>query len=393
MTAAHILVAGGGIAGLASALALAQRGHRIDLLEQASDFGEVGAGIQLGPNVTRRLKMLGLADSLARIAARPEALVVRSAVDDAAIAELPLGNEMIGRYGAPYLCVHRADLHALLLSEVRAQPRVALATGARVVQVVSRDASVCVSSADARNWEGDGLIGADGLWSAVRPFVDKSAGAPRATGHTAWRALVDQQALSASLRSTRVTVWLGPRLHAVAYPVCGGDALNVVVLAESAPAGDARDWSQGTSLDALRRATGRTSSGLQALLEAMPAWRAWTLCDRAPLAGPLQMAGGRMGLVGDAAHPMLPYLAQGAGMAIEDAVALADAMDGCGPGRVQQAFAQYAELRWQRNARVQARARRNGQIFHATGPMRLGRDAALRLLGARLLDVPWLYGG
>ena len=392
MHAAHVLITGGGIAGLASALALSQRGHRIDLLEQALEFGEVGAGIQLGPNVTRRLKMLGLADPVARIAARPEALWVRSATDNILIAQLPLGDEMVRRYGAPYLCVHRADLHALLLSELRAQPEVALATGARVVQVAARDAAVCVSSADGRAWEGDALVGADGLWSAVRPFVEKGAAVPRATGHTAWRALVDQRALPAPLRSTRVTVWLGQRLHAVAYPVRGGDALNVVVLAEAAPAGDARDWSQGTSLDALRTATGRTSPGLQALLEAMPAWRAWTLCDRAPLDSPAQMAGGRMALVGDAAHPMLPYLAQGAGMAVEDAVALADAMNGCDPGRVLQAFALYADLRWQRNARVQARARRNGRIFHATGPVRLGRDAALRLLGARVLDVPWLYG-
>jgi salicylate hydroxylase len=393
MQAAHVLIAGGGIAGLASALALAQRGHRVDLLEQASAFGEVGAGIQLGPNVTRRLDGLSLGASLARIAARPEELQVRSATDDALIARLPLGDAMTQRYGAPYLCVHRADLHGLLLAEVRARPEVTLSTGARVVQVVARDTAVCVSSTVARAWEGDALIGADGLWSAVRSFVEPDGSLPRATGHTAWRALASQRMLPAALRSAQVTVWLGPRLHAVAYPVRGGDALNVVVLAEAAPAGDARDWSQDTSLGALRAATGRTSAGLQALLEAMPTWRAWTLNDRDPMSGAAQMASERMALVGDAAHPMLPYLAQGAGMAIEDAVALADAMDGCDASRVQQALGRYAEGRWQRNARVQARARRNGEIFHATGPMRLGRDAALRLLGERLLDTPWLYGG
>ena len=153
----------------------------------------------------------------------------------------------------------------------------------------------------------------------------------------------------------------------------------------------ARDWDQSSSLAALQAATGRTSAGLQALLEAVPSWRAWTLNDRPPLTDPLQMASERMALVGDAAHPMLPYLAQGAGMAIEDAVALAEALDGGDAASVPAAFARYAAQRWQRNAQVQARARRNGEIFHATGLVRAGRDAALRLLGARLLDVPWLY--
>ncbi|RZL93634.1 MAG: FAD-dependent oxidoreductase [Variovorax sp.] len=390
--AAHILIAGGGIAGLTSALALARRRHRIDLLEQAVAFAEVGAGIQLGPNVTRRLQSLGVWEALTRVAARPEALVVRSATGGGQIARMPLGNAMLQSYGAPYLCVHRADLHALLLAAVRGSGAVTLTTGARITQVVARGDLVCASSTGTRAWEGDALIGADGLWSTVRSSVMGDASPPRATGHTAWRALVDQSALPAALRSTQISVWLGPRLHAVAYPVRRGSALNVVVLAEAAPVGDARDWDQATSLSALQAATGRTVAGLQALLEAVPSWRAWTLSDRPPLTGPQQMAGERIALVGDAAHPMLPYLAQGAGMAIEDGVALADALDGSETAEVPAALARYAEARWQRNAQVQARALRNGEIFHATGLVRVGRDAALRLLGARLLDVPWLYG-
>ena len=389
---AHVLIAGGGIAGLASALALARRRHRVDLLEQAVAFGEVGAGIQLGPNVTRRLQQLEVWEPLVRIAARPDALVVRSATDGREIARLPLGNAMLHSYAAPYFCVHRADLHALLLAAARGTGAVTLTTAARVTGVVAREHAVCVSSTERRAWEGDALIGADGLWSTVRPFVLEDS-PPRATGHTAWRALVEQSTLPAALRSTQVTVWLGPRLHAVAYPVRRGDALNVVVLAESAPAGDARDWDQSSSLAALQAATGRTSPALQALLEAVPDWRAWTLNDRPPLAGPSQMAGERIALVGDAAHPMLPYLAQGAGMAIEDGMALAEALDGGEGAAVPAALMRFAEARWQRNAQVQARARRNGGIFHATGLVRFGRDAALRLLGARLLDVPWLYEG
>ncbi|MFV0675443.1 FAD-dependent monooxygenase [Variovorax sp. tm] len=392
---AHILVAGGGIGGLATALALAQRRHRADVFEQAAAFGEIGAGVQLGPNATQRLQKLDLGTGLAAIAARPEALAVHSAESGSELARMPLGDAMQQRYGAPYFCVHRADLHGLLLEAVRTRGTGTLVTGAQIRQVETSDDLVCLSSTDARAWEGEAVVGADGLWSMVRRQLDSPGAAqpPRVTGHTAWRALVEQSALPAALRRGRVDVWLGPRLHAVAYPVRRGEWLNVVVIAESAPAGDARDWDQSTSITALKQAMGRSCAGLQSLLDAMPAWRAWSLGDRAPMTGPADMAHERVALVGDAAHPMVPYLAQGAGMAIEDAVALADAMADADAADVPAAFARYAEARWARNAQVQARARRNGEIFHATGPVRLGRDMAMRLLGAKLLDQPWLYGG
>ncbi|MEZ2292430.1 FAD-dependent monooxygenase [Variovorax sp. RCC_210] len=395
---AHILVAGGGIGGLAAALALSRRGHRADVFEQAAAFAEIGAGVQLGPNVTRRLRQLDLDMGLAAIAARPDALVVHSAESGAELARMPLGDTMQQRYGAPYVCVHRADLHGLLLDAVRARGNGTLVTAARIQQVETSDDLVCLSSTDARAWEGEAIVGADGLWSIVRrqldtPLADEP---PRVTGHTAWRAMAEQAHLPAALRRTQVHVWLGPRLHAVAYPVRGGNWLNVVVIAESAPAGDARDardWDQSGSIAALKQAMGRSCAGLQALLDAMPAWRAWSLGDRAPMTSAADMAHERVALVGDAAHPMVPYLAQGAGMAIEDAVALADTLGDGSAVDVPAAFARYAEARWPRNAQVQARARRNGEIFHATGAVRLGRDMAMRVLGARLLDQPWLYGG
>ncbi|MFL9667604.1 FAD-dependent monooxygenase [Variovorax sp. AB1(2024)] len=392
---AHILVAGGGIGGLATALALSRHRHRADVFEQAAVFGEIGAGVQLGPNATRRLQQLDLGPGLAAIAARPEALVVHSADSGSDLARMPLGDAMQQRYGAPYFCVHRADLHGLLLDAVRARGTGTLVTAARITQVETSDDLVCMSSTDARAWEGEAIVGADGLWSLVRRQLDTPSAAepPRVTGHTAWRSMIEQAKLPAALRRRQVDVWLGPRLHAVAYPVRGGDWLNVVVIAESAPAGDARDWDQASSIAALRQAMGRSCGTLQSLLDAMPAWRAWSLGDRAPMTCAADMAHERVALVGDAAHPMVPYLAQGAGMAIEDALALADALGEGDAAEVPAAFARYAEARWARNAQVQARARRNGEIFHATGAVRLGRDMAMRLLGAKLLDQPWLYGG
>lgn len=391
--ALQFLVAGGGIGGLASALALGRGGHRVELFEQSAVFAEVGAGIQLGPNAVRRLHALGLAGALDAIAARPDALVVRAAHDDHELARLTLGDAALQRYGAPYCCVHRADLHGVLLAAVRTQADVTLNHPARLLQIERSDDAVTIATDGPRAWEGDALVGADGLWSVVRAELAVPGAVPRPTGHTAWRGLLSQDALPPAQRSTQVRVWLGDRLHALVYPVRRGELLNVVVLAEAAPAGDARDWDQSTSLDALQRATGRCCTTLQGYLSAVPSWRAWTLHDRAPLAGPAQMAHERIALVGDAAHPMLPYLAQGAGMAIEDAVALAASLQGAVASDVPSSFQRYAQVRWQRNARVQARARRNGEIFHAAGPLRVARDAAMRVLGARLLDQPWLYGG
>ncbi|MBS0343453.1 MAG: FAD-dependent monooxygenase, partial [Proteobacteria bacterium] len=389
---ARILIAGGGIGGLAAAVALARGGQSVELLEQASAFAEVGAGIQLGPNVTRRLKTLGLLEAARQLAARPTSVAVRDAQDGTLLARMPLADSIERKYGGPYLCMHRADLHSVLLDAARAlAPQVELSTGSPITQVAARGDTVCLGSGNLRAWEGDGLVGADGLWSLVRTRVVEEATSPRATGHTAWRALARMEALPAALRSTEVQVWLGERLHAVAYPVRGGAWLNLVILAEVPPGGagarkhDPADWDQQADMAALLAAIGHRCEGVSALIDAMPHWRAWQLNDRPPLAGPHEMVRGRVALLGDSAHPMLPYLAQGAGMAIEDAVALAERVGNCDADGLPAAFGRYAAARWQRNARVQARARRNGEVFHASGAKRVARDAALRVLGAHLL--------
>ena len=389
--ATSLLVAGGGIGGLATALACAQSACSVQLLEQADAFGEVGAGVQLGPNVVRLLQHWGLGPALARVAAFPAELQVRSAPSGLVLGVLPLGQRAVQKYGAAYATVARADLHALLLEAVRQQSNVALHLGQRLTAIDTAPTSVTVRTAQGGNFCADALIGADGVWSSVRQHVFGSASAC-ATGHLAYRAMVRQSDLAPALRSQLVTAWLGPQFHAVQYPVKGGEWLNVVVIVQGKLPGDVRGWDHSAIAEDLQQHVHAACPSLRALLAAVGAWRLWPLYDRPPMASAAEHAQGRVALLGDAAHPMRPYLAQGAGMAIEDAYVLAQSLAAPGVG-VPQALERYAALRWQRNARVQARAARNGRIFHLTGPMRWGRDAALGLLGARVLDVPWLYIG
>ncbi|MEZ0308459.1 MAG: FAD-dependent monooxygenase [Ramlibacter sp.] len=383
------LIVGGGIGGLAAALACTRAGWMARLYEKAAQFSEVGAGIQLGPNATRILSRWDLDTALAQVAAFPHRLLVRDARDGTRLGALPLGNDIALRYGYPYVTIHRADLQGLLLDAARGAG-VFLEPGAPVDAAMPATDAVGLRLHDGREVEGDALVAADGLWSAMRGTVCGDS-APVFSGHLAYRALIEQKDLPRKLRSQDVSVWWGPSLHAVAYPVRRGEQLNVVVLVHAAAPGSAvRDWDQAGVASELHAAMGPMSSRLQELVHAMPHWRLWALHDRPPVRGADEMAQGRVALLGDAAHPMRPYFAQGAGMAIEDAAELGrslsmDALD------VPLALRRYALARWQRVARVQALSRRNGWIFHASGVVRLGRDLSLRVLGQRLLDQPWLY--
>jgi salicylate hydroxylase len=398
VSARQVLIAGGGIGALSAALACSRAGWDVRLYEQAAQFAEVGAGIQLGPNATRLLQAWGLGAVMESVAAFPDKLQVRSATDGRELGCLPLGARCQARYGAPYATVHRADLHAILHQALDSNSMQS-ASGAGYMNLGVR-VSGYVESVDGveLTWphglrvEGDALIGADGLWSSVRSQLLKD-GPAKPTGHLAYRTLVRQQDLPMALRSQNVTVWLGPRLHVVSYPVQRGEALNVVVIAHG-QAGDPHDWDQAGVTRDVQAALAGSCASLVDLGNALPTWRLWVLCDRPPVSSPDLMAKGRVALLGDAAHPMRPYMAQGAGMAIEDAAELGRCLS-CVEHRVvevQQALRHYALNRWERSARVQQRAERNGRVFHATGAMRWGRDLSLRLLGKRLLDVPWLYG-
>ena len=392
----QLLIAGGGIGGLAGALAAARAGWEVRLYERAAQFSEIGAGIQLGPNATRVLHEWGLEGDLRAVAAFPERLQVRDAGSGAELGALPLGARTLQRYGAPYATVHRADIHRLLYRAAARQPGVHFKLDSGLSDYSDDGRAVRVKTLLGAEVEGDALLAADGLWSRLRQQL-LGDGPPRVTGHLAYRAMLSQAELPAALRSQQVTAWLGPDLHVVHYPVRGGDWLNLVAIVHGAPPPDPANWDHAANAADLARALQGTCAPLRDLIAAAPSasinhqpWRLWPLADRAPVRGPEQMAAGLVALLGDAAHPMRPYLAQGAGMAIEDAAELGralamDAVDG--PTRL----ARYALARWQRVARVQARSRRNGEIFHSSGLTRLGRNASIRLLGERVLDVPWLY--
>ncbi|MEJ5991077.1 FAD-dependent oxidoreductase [Ramlibacter sp. PS3R-8] len=388
----ELLVAGGGIGGLAAAVAARRAGWEARVFEQAAAFSEVGAGIQLGPNATRILHEWDLLQGeLEQLVVAPSRLRARDGVDGADLGVLELGGAMRQRYGAPYLTVHRADLQAALLRAAQSSG-VRLHSGSRLGGVEEQGKVVTARTGEARLVEAEALVAADGVWSSLRVEVAGDAPTQR-TGQLAYRGLVRQQDLPQALRSDEVTVWLAPRMHLVTYPVRGGDWLNAVCVVEGTQPGDPRDWDLAASRAQLDAALGPVCAAVRERVASVPQWSLWVLHARPPVGSADEMARGRVALLGDAAHPMRPYLAQGAGMAIEDAremqrvLAIADdrIVD------VPTAFRRYALNRWQRVARVQERSIRNGTIFHASGPLRMARNAAMRVLGQRLLDQPWLY--
>ncbi len=392
----QVLIAGGGIAGMAAALGASHAGWDARLFERASQFSEVGAGVQLGPNVVRRLQAWGLQKALQQVVALPQQLVARSGINGKVLASAPLGQSMVERYGAAYVTIHRADLHGVLHQAAQQRADIFINPGQEVSELLGTERVTTIRTSANKVVEGDALMLADGVWSKLRGPLLGDSSRPRVSGHLAYRALLPMTDVPVGWRSNEVTVWLGPRMHAVHYPVRRGEMMNIVVIIEGPAPQDMEHWDHAANAQALEQALKHCSSNLQDLVRSVPTagaqWRLWPLSDRAPLQGPEGMAKGLVGLIGDAAHPMRPYLAQGAGMAIEDAAELqrALAMDDL---EVELRLRRYAINRWERNARVQARSIRNGNIFHATGPVRWGRDLTMRMLGSQLMDLPWLYRG
>lgn len=381
-----MLIAGAGIGGLTAALALARNGIASHVLERRPSFSEEGAGIQIGPNGGHVLASLGLAEKLRGNAGVPDAIRVHSGRSGEVLSHLPLGPRLEQRLGAPYWVAHRADLHGVLLEAVRGSELITLTLDAGVTGVRQDQSGVCVEIAGGRRFEGAGLIAADGLWSDVRTQLF-GASKLAYSGRCAARAVLPAASVPAKFQFNDVSVWLAPKAHVVHYPVRGGRELALVVVHEAAEA--SAGWSAEVPAEQVREFSRGFAPELRELIGAVPAWRRWGLYD-APEAQPLVQ--GRVALLGDAAHPILPFLAQGGVMALEDGLTLAQAV--ADHDDVSQAFAAYQLARSRRTARVQAASRRNGKIYHLAGAAAAARNMALRTVPGSLLMAryDWLYG-
>ncbi len=381
-----ILIAGGGIGGLALAVALARRGRASMVLEQRPGFATAGAGIQLGPNGVRVLRQLGVAGVLEPMAGVPEAIRVHAGRTGRMLATLPLGGWIAARHGAPYWVAHRGDLHGALLTAAAAEPRITLRTGFALSALMQDERGVSATSAAGDRVHGAALVGADGLWSSVRQCLFP-AHAPRFAGATATRAVIAAGA-AGTLAMPAVGLWLTPGVHVVHYPVRGGAEIAIVVIAAEDWQG--RDWDVEADAARLMARLGGFHARLVEVLAGVRDWRKWALHGLPALP---TWSVGRATLLGDAAHPMLPYLAQGGVLALEDAVVLADCI--AAPAHdTAGAFRAYESLRRARAGRVQRASRRQGRLYHLPPPLSWGRNAVLRAAPARALmaGYDWLYG-
>lgn len=389
MSAAPLLIAGAGICGLATALAAARAGRSVKLLESRPSFYETGAGLQLGPHAVKVLQSLGLAGKLAADAVSPPTIRVMSGRRAQPVVEIPLGDYAERRYGAPYWCLHRQDLHRALAAAATADPRIEIDFDFRVETITDDGSAVRAHGRSGRNASGVALIGADGLWSTARSSILPDMATPgeaQFSGYTAWRAVLPVEAVS-GLRPEGVELWMLPEAHAVLYPVRAGTALNIVVVLTEGPIEEGFDVA-GTRETMLTAAAWPDRLG--AILEQVPGWLRWALYRR-PEAAPWTK--GRVLLAGDAAHPLLPFLAQGAAMGLEDAWAIGRALSS-GVKDVEALWRAVVSRRKPRADRVVKASNRNAWSFHLTGGLGQARDLALSTLGGkRLLSAyDWLYG-
>jgi salicylate hydroxylase len=381
-----VLVAGGGIGGLAAALALVRRGFQVKVLEQAPEIGEIGAGIQLGPNAFHAFDALGVGDKARARAVYTDYMVMHDAIDERQIGRIETGAAFRQRFGNPYAVIHRVDIHLSLLEGAQETGRVEFLTSTRVERIEQSDQGVTVYDQQGRAHHGVALIGADGSKSVVRQqYVGDPA---RVTGHVVYRAVVDKQDFPGDLQWNAASLWAGPNCHLVHYPLRGGQEYNVVVTFHSRKA---EEWgvTDGSKEEVQSYFQG-ISPRARRLIDLPKSWKRWATADREPIA---QWTYGRVTLLGDAAHPTTQYMAQGACMAMEDAVTLGEALRVHG-NDFDLAFERYQRSRVARTARIVLSSREMGRIYHAKGVERLVRNELWQgRTQERFYDaVEWLYG-
>ncbi|MEQ1651192.1 MAG: FAD-dependent monooxygenase [Hyphomicrobium sp.] len=384
-----IAIAGAGIGGLTAALALAQRGLSSTIYERRDALSEAGAGIQLGPNATNVLARLGVLESVRALSSEPDALSVHDAMSGKVLARLPLGAWMRERHGAPYLTLHRQDLHRALATAAEVIARIQVLPGRNVVAFAQSSSAdrVDIAFRDGKTVAADALIVADGLWSRLREAVTPCAG-PSPAGKCAYRTVVPRYVLADGLAANDVHIWLAPGAHVVHYPVRQGTQISLVAVIDGASTVDAWD-SPATQAALSASPVAQFVESIREMIFYSRAWRMWPLQTLPRLD---RWTRGAVALLGDAAHPLLPFFAQGGGLAIEDAAVLADclARGGPMPDRLQA----YEKERRARAERVVAASHTNGRIYHLDGAMAAARNAVLGTVPAHLMmrRYDWLYG-
>jgi 3-hydroxybenzoate 6-monooxygenase len=382
-----VLIVGGGIGGLAAALALARQNISAQVIEQASEFKEIGAGIQLGPNVFRMLEILGLIEPISALAVFPNNLIMLDSITGEEVTRISLGEPFRKKFNYPYALIHRADLHNVLLDACRKSNRIRLDAAQKVVAVDDAGSGVTVKTESGKDYRGSALIGADGLWSTIRQML-VGDGKPKPAGHITYRAVLPRSEIPEKYRWNDMGFWAGEKVHFVLYPLRTGELYNLVAVFHSDRYEEG--WDSFGDPAELHERFAKTCEPVRALLNKIESWRMWVLCDRPPIK---EWSRGRITLLGDAAHPMLQYLAQGACMAIEDAVCLAGkAVEK--DGDYAAAFAAYQQARYLRTGRVQITARIYGEFYHAGG---VAKELRNLMLGSRTPDdalagMEWLYG-
>lgn len=383
-----ILISGGGIGGLAAALALVRQGFHVIVFEQAAQIGEIGAGIQLGPNAFHAFDALGIGEIARSRAVYTDCMVMHDAVDGQLVGRIETGHAFRERFGNPYAVIHRADVHGSLYESVQQSDQVQFYTNTRIVRI-EQDAAqqtVTVFDAQGNQWTGQALIGADGGKSVVRDqYVNDP---PQVTGHVVYRAVVDKEDFPSDLRWNAASLWAGPKCHLVHYPLRGGEQYNVVVTFHS------RQTEQWGVTDGSKEEVESYFEGIvpqaRQLIDLPKSWKRWATADKDPIENWIH---GRAAILGDAAHPTTQYMAQGACMALEDAVTLGQALR-VTHNALTPAFEMYRRNRVTRTARIVLSSRQMGHLYHAQGVQRLVRNSLWRgRTQAQFYDaLQWLYG-